>query len=106
LGGGEVDQTGLALQRAATGRVPRKGVGGEGGPLRWWEAFGNPAPPRPIDRDEAMLHLLHAEALRRAAPQRRLTAWEASHAAALVGAAGGRAGGGRLLDAAPRVGLA
>jgi tetratricopeptide (TPR) repeat protein len=63
------------------------------------DAFWKPAPPRSIDRDEAMLHLLHAEALRRSAPQRRLAAWEAGHAAALVGAAGGWRGAGGLLDA-------
>src|SRR5262249_2761966 len=70
---------------------------------RWWDAFWKPSPPRLIDRDEAMLHLLHAEALRRAAPQRRLSAWEAGQAAALVRAAGGWGGPGSRFGASLRL---
>jgi tetratricopeptide (TPR) repeat protein len=101
--GWELDLNRLAFQPAADRKAPRRGVDGGAESRRWWDAFWKPTPPRPIDRDEAMLHLLHAEALRRAAPQRRLTAWEAGHAAALVGAAGGWGGPGGLLDADVRL---
>jgi tetratricopeptide (TPR) repeat protein len=67
---------------------------------QWWEAFWKPAPRRPIDQDEASLHLMHAELLRRSAPRRHLTAWEGSQTAGLVAAAGGWVGpAGGLLDA-------
>jgi hypothetical protein len=77
-------------------------------PRRWWDAFWRPAPPPwSLDRDEARLDLLCAEALRRSAlrvsPYRRLAAWEAGQAAALVGAAGGWSGPSSLLDAELRL---
>jgi tetratricopeptide (TPR) repeat protein len=57
---------------------------------RWWDAFRRAAyPPRPAGRDEAVVLLRKADALTRSAPFRHLTAWEASQAAGLVGAAGG-----------------
>jgi tetratricopeptide (TPR) repeat protein len=71
----------------------------------FWEAFWKPAPPRPIDRDEAIRHAFQAEALRRSAPPRHLAAWEASQSAAVVGAAGGWAGPVDLLGARVRLAL-
>ncbi len=65
---------------------------------QWWEAFWKPLPPRSIDREEAMLHLFHAEALRRSAPARRQIQWQGSQLAAVVGAASGWTGPVSLLD--------
>jgi tetratricopeptide (TPR) repeat protein len=87
--GREVDLNRLAFRPAPEKKAPREPAEREAGVGRWWEAFWKPAAPRPIDRDEATLHLLHAEGLRSWAARRHLIAWEASHSAALVGAAGG-----------------
>ena len=54
----------------------------------WWEVFWKAAPLRSIDRDEALFHLLHAEALERLAPLRHLRCWQNSQTAGLLGAAG------------------
>src|SRR5262249_31792982 len=59
----------------------------------------------PLDRDEAVLHYLHAEALRRSAPYRQVALWEVRQSAALVGAAGGWSGPGALFDANLRLAL-
>jgi hypothetical protein len=72
---------------------------------RWWEALWEPAPPHPIDRDEAALYLLQSEVLRRSATGRHVSAWEFTNAAALVGAVGNWAGPGSLLDAQVRLTL-
>lgn len=53
----------------------------------WWHAFWKAAPSRSTDRGEALLHLLHAQALRGQAPMKTLTVWSYSQAAALVAAA-------------------
>ena len=97
--GWELDLNRLAFHPAEDKKAPRTRPDREPEPRRWWEAFWKPAPPRPPDRDEAALHLLHAEALRRSAPYRHLAAWEDSQSAALVGAAGTWAGPGALVDA-------
>jgi tetratricopeptide (TPR) repeat protein len=85
----------------------RKAPGQEPEPERhWWEVFWKPAPPPlPLDRDEAQIYLAHAEALRRSAPIRHLSVWEASQAAGLVGTAGGWAGPSGFLDAHGRLAL-
>jgi hypothetical protein len=77
-------------------------------PRHWWDAFWRPAPPPTLDRDEAKLLLLHAEALRHstATPYRRLAAWDAAQTAALIGAAAGWSGPTALLDADLRLMLA
>src|SRR5207253_2903707 len=94
----ELDLNGLAFNPTEETRAPRNGPKQEAEVRRWWEALWKPAAQRPIDRDAATLHLLHAEALRRSAPRRHLLAWEASHSAALVGLAGGWYGPGVLFD--------
>src|SRR5579875_494796 len=71
----------------------------------WWDAFWKAAPPRSIDRDEALLHLLHAEALARLAPLQHRSHWENSQAAALIGAAGAWASPLALCDASLRIAL-
>jgi tetratricopeptide (TPR) repeat protein len=99
VGGRGLDLDRLAFQPSREQQAPRKRPDQELQARHWWEAFWKPAPPRPIERDEAMLCLLHAESLRRSAPQRRLLAWESSQLAGLVGAAGGWTGPAPLLDA-------
>lgn len=103
--GWEVDLNRLAFHPAEEKVAGREPPAWEPQSRRVWEAFWRPAPPRPIDRDEAALHLLHADALRRSAHARHVRAWEATHAAALVAAAGGWAGPGSLLDAQLRLTL-
>jgi hypothetical protein len=86
--GWELDLDHLAFHPAPDKKAPRKAPDREPGQRPWWNAFWEPASPRPIDRDEATLHLLHAEVVRRSAPVRHLTAWETTQSAALIGAAG------------------
>ncbi len=89
FGGRALDLNRLAFHPAGDKKAPRTPP--PAGPGRhWWDAFWRPAPPPPIDRAEATLHLLHAEALMRSAPYRRLLAWEAGQSAALVASAAGR----------------
>jgi tetratricopeptide (TPR) repeat protein len=83
-----LDLNRLAFQPAGDKRAPRTPPP-PGPERRWWEAFWRPAPPPPIDRAEATLHLLQAQALMRTAPYRRLLAWQAGQAAGLVGSAPG-----------------
>jgi tetratricopeptide (TPR) repeat protein len=84
----KLDLNRQAFRPAADKRAPRQAsVEPEQRP--WWRTFWKPAPPRTIDRDEATLHLLHAEALKRLAPIQHKTAWEACQSAAIVAAAGG-----------------
>jgi hypothetical protein len=97
----ELDLDALAFQ-PGTRKAPRKAPTQEPEVRLWWEAFWKPAPPRLIGRDEAMLHLLHAEALRQASPDRNVPAWEASQLAGLLGTAGTWTGPNALLDACVR----
>jgi hypothetical protein len=101
--GWEVDLNRLAFGPAASAKVLRKAANAEPAPRTWWEAFWKPAPPRPIDRDEATQHLLHAEALRRSALRRHLAQWEASRLAGLIAAAGAGAPPGCWSDVAVRL---
>jgi tetratricopeptide (TPR) repeat protein len=96
--GRELDLNRLAFHPPPDQKAPREPAGPGPELRRWWEAFWKPAPPRPIERDEAALYLLFAEARARSAPARRLAAWEASHAAGLVGSAAGWAGPRGLVD--------
>jgi hypothetical protein len=89
----------LAFHAAEVRKAPPKQPEQDPEPRAWWEAFWKPAPRRPVDRDEATLHLLHAEALRHSAPQRHLLGWEGSQSAALAGAASGWASPAGLADA-------
>jgi tetratricopeptide (TPR) repeat protein len=101
--GWELDVDRLAFHPAKDRQAPAKAA--DNGPeLRpWWDAFWKPAPPRLIDRDEATLHLLHAEALRRSAPLRHLASWEAAEAAGLIGSAASWTPPGCLADAHTRL---
>ncbi len=59
---------------------------------RWRRWFTVPASTRNTDRDSAVMYLLLAEAYRKQAPVRHLTAWETSELAALIGAGAGWSG--------------
>lgn len=87
--GWELDVGRLAYHPAADKKAPHEGPEREPEVRHWWDAFWKPAPPRPIDQEEATLHLVHAEALRGTSPLRHMAAWEGGQAAAFVGAAGG-----------------
>lgn len=95
----EIDLNRLAFHPAADKRAPRKGPGREPDVRNWWVALWRPNPPRSIDRDEATLDWLLAEARRWSAPYYQLIEWEAGQSAALVGAAGGWAAPGALVEA-------
>jgi tetratricopeptide (TPR) repeat protein len=97
--GWQVDLDRLAFHPTDDQRAPRRPADRGPAVRPAWEAFWKPARPRPLDQEEATLHLFHAEALRRLAPPRHLALWEASASAGLVAAAGGWAGPGALLDA-------
>ncbi len=89
----------LAFRPAEDKKAPPKRSERDPEVRPFWEAFWKAAPPRPLDRDEADLHLAHAEALRRSAPFRHKSAWEDGQSAALVAAAAGWGGGTDVLDA-------
>jgi hypothetical protein len=99
--GWELDLDQLAFRPADAKRAPHEKPERAPEPRHWWDAFWRPAPPPTAARDEARLLLLQAEARRGgpAAAYRRLAAWEAGQAAALVGAAGAWPGPAALLDA-------
>jgi hypothetical protein len=99
----ELDLNRLAFRPADDRKAPEKRPAREPVPRRWWEAFWKSVPPHALDSDEATRHVLHAEALRLAAPYRFLTAWDAAQAIALRGAAPGWTWPGGLLDAGLRV---
>ncbi len=86
--GMELDLRRLAFRAEEVRRAPATATGG-GHTRRWWEAFWRPAPAAPLDRGEATLHYLHADAVLRSYLPRRRAAWDVSQAVGLVGAAGG-----------------
>jgi hypothetical protein len=100
LGTWSVDFERLAFQPSEDKKAPATAPDWKTAERHWWDAFLKRAPGRPMDREEASLYLLHAEALRRTAPYRHLAAWEASHSAGLVAAAGGWAAVGAAGSAA------
>jgi tetratricopeptide (TPR) repeat protein len=101
----QLDPNGLAFHPAENERAPRKPPDREPEAREWWEAFWKPAPPRPLERDAAFLHLSHAQALGRILPARHLEDWEASQSASLVGAAAGWSGPASVFDARMRLTL-
>jgi hypothetical protein len=101
----QLDLNRLAARPAEDKRAPRKAPDRAPEAPSWWEAFWKPAPPRPIDQDEANLHLFHAEALARSAPFRHRDAWQPAQAVALLGAAGGWAGPADFIEAHRRLTL-
>jgi hypothetical protein len=103
--GRQLDLNYLAFHPAEDKKAPHKPSDQEPEAREWWDAFWKPFPPRPIDQEEATLHLFHAQAVRRSAPLGHLAAWESGQSAALVSAAGGWEGPGSLLDARLRLTL-
>jgi hypothetical protein len=97
--GWELDLDRLAFHPDENKKAPVQPVDSQESPGSWWQAFWKPAPARSIDRDEALMHLLHAEALQRQAPLKHLFGWESSQSAALVAAAGSWASPIALCDA-------
>ncbi len=85
--GWQVDLNRLAFHPAPDKKAPGETVDPQASPRNWWDDFWKADSSRSLDRDEALMHLLHAEALQRQAPLRHVKGWENSQAAALVGAA-------------------
>jgi tetratricopeptide (TPR) repeat protein len=103
--GSLLDLNRLAFHPANDKKAPPRAPTQVVEPRQWWEAFWKPVPPRPIDQDEATLHLMHAELVRRSAPRRYLATWENSLSAAVVAAGGCWRGPADLLDAHLRLTL-
>jgi hypothetical protein len=97
--GQELDLNRQAFRPPEGKEAPRDRPDLEAEPRYWWEALWKPAPTRSLDREEAALYLVLAKAARRWAPRQHQDAWEASQAAAMVGAAGGWTGPAGVLDA-------
>jgi tetratricopeptide (TPR) repeat protein len=87
--GQEVDFDRLAFHPAADKKAPQDRSALEPRLRPWWNAFWEQAPARPIDSDEAAMHLFYAETLGRSSPYRHLVAWESSQTSSLILAAGG-----------------
>jgi hypothetical protein len=68
-------------------RAPPHGPGREPRPRAWWDDFLEPPPGRSLDRDEALLYLIHFEALRPAYMARHRPLWENSLAVLATGTA-------------------
>jgi len=101
----QLDLNRLAFHPAADKKAPRQAPDQEPEPREWWEAFWKPASPRPIDRDEARLHLLHAEASRGLVLNKNVDQWVGSQGAALLGAVAGWPGSPWHMDAFLRISL-
>jgi tetratricopeptide (TPR) repeat protein len=99
----EVNLDQLAFHPAPDKKAPPEPSAGKSKAPSLWDAFWKPAPPRPIDQEEANLRLFHAEALRGSGDPRQLAGWVGSQIAALVGAADGWAGPADLLDVRVRL---
>lgn len=98
-----LDLNRLAFRPKPEKRAPGKALEREPEVRSWWEAFWKPIPPRPVDQEEATLHLLQSRIQRQAAPQQHKFVWEISQSASFVGAAGGWNGPACLLDARQRL---
>ena len=103
--GMEVDLDRLAFHPAPNKMAPPAPPNRAAEDAPWWEPFWKPAPPRPIDREEAALRLFHAEALRQSVGPRQLAGWLGAQTAALVGASGGWSGPADCFDARVRLTL-
>jgi hypothetical protein len=99
----ELDLNQLAYHPAPDKRAPPEPSAGKPEASSLWDAFWKPSLPRPIDQEEATLHLFHAEALRRSAGPGQLAGWQRSQVAALIGAASGWAGLAGLFDSRLRL---
>jgi tetratricopeptide (TPR) repeat protein len=91
----------LAFHPAEDKKAPPEAPNPQAATPAWWDVFWKAAPPRSIDRDEALLHLLHAEALERLVPSRHLSQWENSQVVGLIGAAAAWASPSQALSDAP-----
>lgn len=103
--GWHLDLNRLAFRPAPGKKAPGETADPQDSPRNWWDDFWKAASPRSLDRDEAQMHLLHAEALQRLATLRHLGGWENSQAAALIGAAASWAFPSAAMDAPLRLAL-
>jgi len=103
--GWQLDLNQLAFHPPEDKKAPAEAVDPQAAGRSWWEAFWKDAPLRSLDRDEALMHLLHAEALQRWAPLQHLNCWENSQAAGLLGAAAAWVSPVALCDASLRLAL-
>ncbi|MBO0699311.1 MAG: hypothetical protein J2P46_13020, partial [Zavarzinella sp.] len=95
----------LALHPGPGEKAPATRPTGDPEPRRWWEALWEPVPPRPIDRDVAVLHVLQADAVRDSAQARHEAAWHVTQLAGLVGSAAAGGGATGCLDMSTRLNL-
>lgn len=103
--GWELNLDRLAFHPAEDKKAPAEAFDPQESPRSWLQVFWKPAPPRSIDRAEALMHLLHAEALQREAPVRHLIRWQNSQAAGFVAAANAWAFPNALCEAPIRLAL-
>jgi tetratricopeptide (TPR) repeat protein len=101
----ELDLNRLAFHPTPDKKAPPQRPDREPKARRWWDDFWKPAPPPPIDRNEAKLYLLRAEALRQSAPWRHMAAWQTVQSAAIIAAGSGWTAPTGLFDAYERLRL-
>jgi tetratricopeptide (TPR) repeat protein len=103
--GMELDLDQLAFHPAADRKAPAQPSDRAAEAPPWWQAFWQAPPSEVFDHEDALLRLLHAEALRRSAGPWQLMGWQSSQFAALVGASGGWAHPVNLLDLRVRLAM-
>src|SRR5262249_11637583 len=105
--GWELDLEQLAFRPPEDKKAPAEASDPQKSEGSWWQAFWQPVPPRLIDRDEALMHLLHAGLLAdsQVAPLRHIIRWQNSQAAGLIAAGNTWASPVALCDAHFRLAL-
>jgi tetratricopeptide (TPR) repeat protein len=96
----QLDFDRLAFHPAADKKARSSPVPHEPKPRQWWEAFWRPVSRRPLEVEEAVQYLFHAEALQQSAFRRHLVVWTYSNLAGFVGSVTATAQG-RGLAGAP-----
>lgn len=101
----QVDLNRLAFHPTEDKKAPGETAETQSLSRDWWDDFCKAASPRSLDRDEALMYLLHAEALQRLSSLHHQRGWENSQAAAVVGAAPSWVFPSAWIDAAIRLAL-
>jgi len=101
----ELNLNHLAFHPSPEKKVPQSPPGHEPESQHAWDHFWKPALPPPMERNEANLYRLRAEALQRSAPERHMAAWQAVESAAFIAAGSGWTTPTGLFDAYQRLRL-